>query len=75
LDKLLFWLGPSLDDLRAFPPDARRMAGFQLRRVQQRLEPSDWKSMPGIGTGVQEIRRHTDREHRIFCIARFAEGI
>ncbi len=74
-DKPLFWLGTSRKDVKAFPPDARQVAGFQLRRVQQGLEPNDWKPMPSIGTGVNEIRVHTEREHRIFYIAKFAEGV
>jgi phage-related protein len=40
-DKPLLWLESSRDDIRAFPEDARRLAGFQLRRVQQGLEPND----------------------------------
>jgi phage-related protein len=64
-----------LDDLRAFPEDARRAAGFELRRVQQGLQPTDWKPMTIVGTGVEEIRLHTGREHRVFYIARFEEGV
>jgi phage-related protein len=48
--------GDSLDRLRGFPPDARRDAGLGLYRVQQGLDPSDWKPMPAIGAGVREIR-------------------
>jgi phage-related protein len=46
-----------------------------LRRVQQGLEPNDWKPMPTVGTGVQEIRIHTGLEHRVFYVAKFAEGV
>ena len=74
-DKPIFWLGSSRSDLKAFPTDARRVAGFQLRRVQRGLEPNDWKPMPGIGPGVQEIRIHTGLEHRVFHVAKFAEGV
>jgi phage-related protein len=28
LEKPLLWLGSSQDDIRAFPEDARRLAGF-----------------------------------------------
>ena len=73
-DRPIFWLGSSREDVRAFPPDARRVTGFQLRRVQQGLKPNDWKPMPRIGTGVQEIRVHTELEHRVFYIAKFPEG-
>ena len=65
----------SLDDLRAFPENARRMAGFELRRVQQGLQPTDWKPMAGVGAGVEEIRVRTGQEHRVFNIARFEEGV
>ena len=74
-DKPLIWLGSSQVDLRAFPQDARRVAGFQLRRVQQGLEPNDWKPMPTVGSGVQEIRIHTGRDHRVFYVAKFSQGI
>jgi len=74
-DKPLLWLGSSRSDLKTFPPDARRDAGFQLRRVQQGLEPNDWKPMPTVGPGVQEIRIYTGLEHRVFYVAEFAEGV
>ncbi len=73
--KPLVWVGSSLDLLRAFPPEARRLAGYQLRRVQSGLMPSDWKLMPSVGPGVYEIRIHTEREHRLFYVARFAEAV
>jgi phage-related protein len=31
--------------------------------------------MTSIGAGVQEIRIHTEAEHRLCYLARFAEGI
>lgn len=31
--------------------------------------------MPSVGPGVQEIRVHTDMEHRVFYIAKFEEGV
>ena len=75
MDKPLIWLGSSLEEVRAFPSQARRNAGFQLRRVQQGLEPNDWKWMPAVGSGVQEIRVHTATEHRVLYVSRFAEGV
>ncbi|MGH9321697.1 MAG: type II toxin-antitoxin system RelE/ParE family toxin [Vicinamibacteria bacterium] len=75
MDKPLWWLGSSLDEVRAFPAEARRTVGFQLRRVQQGLQPNDWKWIPAVGTGVQEIRVHAGTEHRVFYVARFAEGV
>jgi phage-related protein len=74
-DKSIIWLGNSRRDLRAFPPLARRLAGFQLRRVQQGLDPDDWKPMQTIGPGVCEIRIHTASAHRVFSVATRPEEI
>ncbi|MBA3496145.1 MAG: type II toxin-antitoxin system RelE/ParE family toxin [Gemmatimonadales bacterium] len=74
-DKPLRWAGSSLEDLRAFPDDARREAGYELRRVQQGLPPDDWKPMASVGPGVAEIRIHSALEHRVFYVAKFAEAI
>ena len=74
-EKPLFWLGSSRSDLKTFPPDARRIVGFQLRRVQQGLDPNDWKPMPTVGPSVREIRIHTGLEHRVLYVAKFTEGV
>lgn len=54
--KTIAWHGSSYDELRAFPVDARRDAGFQLDKIQHGLDPDDWKPMPTVGAGVREIR-------------------
>lgn len=54
LEKPLCWLGSSLDEVRGFPDEARREAGYQLRRVQHGLMPNDWKPMSSVGAGVCE---------------------
>jgi len=75
VEKTILWLGSSRHDLQAFPPDAKRLAGFQLRLVQQGEEPSGWKPMPSIGPGVREIRIHTAVEHRVCYVAKFEGAI
>ena len=74
-DKPLIWLGSSRHDLRAFPALARRLGGFQLRRVQQGLDPDDWKPIQTVGPGVREIRIHIAGANRVFYLATRAEGI
>ncbi len=74
-DKPLIWLGSSRRDLRAFPALVRRLAGFQLRRVQQGRDPDDWKPMQTVGPGVREIRIHIAGAHRVFYLATRAEAI
>ncbi len=74
-DKAILWLGSSREDIRAFPEDARRLAGFQRRRVQQGLEPNDGKPVPTIGPGVWEIRIRTALQHRVVYIVEFVEAV
>ena len=74
-DKPLIWLGSSRSDLRLFPELARRLAGFQLRRVQQGLDPDDWKPMQTVGPGVREIRIHIAGAHRVFYVATRPDAI
>ena len=58
-----------------FRDEARQRAGRQLARVQDGLEPDDWKPMPSVGIGAREIRVHARGEYRIIYVARFAESI
>jgi phage-related protein len=74
-EKPVVWLGDSRETIRTFPENVRQVAGFQLWRVQRGLEPNDWKPMPSVGVGVQEIRIHTDIEHRVLYVAKFAEAV
>jgi phage-related protein len=73
--KKLFWVGSSLQDLRAFPEDARGIAGHELHLVQEELEPDDWKPMTSVGPGAHELRIHTKVEHRVIYVAKFPEGV
>jgi len=70
----LEFIGSSLDDLRNFPAEARRAAGFELNFVQQGLMPLDWKPMKWVGPGAMEIRIHVLGEWRVICVAKFAEA-
>ena len=54
--KLIQFLGNSLKCLRDFPDDAKQDAGYQLDQVQRGKKPDDYKPMPSIGKGVEEIR-------------------
>lgn len=74
--KPVAFLGSALEDLRDFPLSARRAAGYQLDRVQNGLEPSDWKPLTAVGPGVREIRiREADGTFRIIYVAKLAEAI
>ncbi len=64
-----------MEDLRKFPDEARRAAGFNLRAVQNGLEPVDWKPMPQIGPAVKEIRIHLLGEWRVIYVANLRDTI
>src|SRR5690606_12523111 len=76
LFKPVEFLGTSLDDLRAFPPSAKREAGYQIDQVQNGLDPDDWKPMNTVGQGVREIRvRDSDGAFRVIYVAKFADAV
>jgi len=51
LDNLKIKLLGSRECIRAFPEAERYATGCQLLRVQQGLDPQDWKPMKAIGAG------------------------
>ncbi len=67
--------GRSLEELRGFPAVAKREAGYQLDRVQHGLEPTDWKPMPSIGSGVREIRIIHEGQFRVIYVAKFKDAV
>lgn len=74
--KPIRFLGDSLKCLREFPVDARQDAGYQLDRVQRGKQPIDFKPMPSIGKGVEEIRiRDEAGAFRVIYSARLADAV
>lgn len=74
--KPICFLGNSLESLRDFPEDARQDVGYQLDQVQRGGQPSDFKSMPTVGKGVEELRVWDERgTYRVIYIARLEEAV
>ena len=70
------FLGNSLKRLREFPSDARQDAGRQIDRVQRGMQPDDFKPMPSIGKGVEEIRVWDESgTFRVIYTARLADAV
>ena len=70
------FLGDSLKCLRDFPDDARHDAGYQLDKVQRGDQPDDFKPMPAIGKGVEEIRvSEPSGAYRVIYLARRVEAV
>ncbi len=75
VERPIVWIGSSREDLRQFPQEARRKAGFEVRAVQRGHDPTDFKPMPSVGLGVYEIRIQTDSAYRVFYVAKFEEAV
>jgi phage-related protein len=74
--KPLRFLGDSLKRQREFPMEARQDAGYQLDQVQRGQPPADFKPMPSIGSGVEEIRVWDDAgTYRGIYTARLPEAV
>ena len=55
--EVIFWPPNIVDEIKKdWPELMRREGGFQLGRVQQGLDPDNYRPMPTIGVGVREIK-------------------
>ena len=74
--KPVCFLGDSLKRLRDFPDDARQDAGHQIDLVQRGRQPDDFKPMPSIGKGVEELRIWDDSgTYRVMYTARIMNAV
>jgi phage-related protein len=71
------WYSEQLrEEVREWPPAARQEMGRQLKKVEYGREPDDFKPMPSIGSGVNEIRvAHDGDQYRLMYVAKFPEAI
>jgi phage-related protein len=70
------FLGGSLKTLRGFPVGVRQDVGYQLDKLQRGLAVDDWRPMPSIGAGVEELRIWSDAgTFRVIYIARLEEAV
>ena len=76
MDKPIDWRGSSLDDLRESHEVARRVAGYELRKLQRGEPPDDWRPFREAGSGVNEIRIDApDGWFRVMYVAKFEEVV
>jgi phage-related protein len=74
--KDICFLGNSLKCIREFPQDVRHDAGYQLDKIQRGQQPDDFKPMPSIGKGVEELRIWDDAgTFRVVYTARLADTV
>lgn len=74
--KPIRFVGDALTELRAFPQAPRQNAGYQLHKVQCGEQPADFKPMPDIGPGVEELRvRDATGAYRVIYTARMQDAV
>jgi len=65
----------ALQDLRAFPRTRGVICGHEFTWSNKGLSRMTGKAMTSVGPGVYELRIRTAVEHRVFYVAKFAEGV
>jgi phage-related protein len=75
--KPLFWVGSSLEDLRAFPAEVRDAIGYALYLAQTGRKDPKARPLKGYkGAGVLEVREdHAGDTYRAVYTVRFAEFV
>lgn len=75
--KPLRFVGDAKKRFNAFSAHAKQQAGYQLHRVQAGRQPTDFKPMPSIGPGVEELRLWDDgnRTYRVIYTARLMNAV
>jgi phage-related protein len=78
-EKDVIWWPESLTDeiKKDWPKTMIKEGGFQLGRVQQTLDPNNYRPMPSIGAGVKEIKLQDEdkSQYRLIYVAKFKEAI
>lgn len=75
--KLTVWYTEAMRvEVRAWPKAVKEDIGEELNKVEYGGEPRDFKPMPTIGTGVNEIRvSDKGDQYRLIYVAKFEEAI
>ncbi len=72
----LVWLGDSLEAISGFPPSAKRVLGFGLRQVQNRLIPPMAVRLSSFGPGVYELKASVSKDtYRVVYVVKLTKAI
>ncbi len=69
--KSVEFIGNSLEKIKDFPSISKREAGHEIDALQKGEDPTDWKPMSSIASGVREIRIHHEGEYRVIYVTKF----
>ena len=75
--KKIAYVGSVQKEIEAFPVKARQRMMTALTVISAGLElsPKEFKYMPTVGTGCDELRLKIDRQYRVFYVAKFHEAV
>jgi phage-related protein len=75
--KPVIFLGDNRKRIISFPKSAKRRIGAELFLLEQGEQPEDFKPMPSVGRGVEELRVRDDRSnaYRVIYIARLRDAV
>lgn len=73
--KEIEFMGTSRADIKGFSDKAKSLIGYELHEVQCGNDPSDWKPMTTVGSGVREIRVKAGIQHRVIYVANVGEVV
>ena len=75
--KPIFYCGNVKQNILGFESKARQRILRLLAKLGDglNLQPKDFKYMGSIGAGVYELRVRTEKQYRVFYVAKFAEAI
>lgn len=73
----MYWIASSLDDLRRFPDDVKKVMGFALAQAQEGGKHVDAKPLKGFGgAGVLEmVANRAGNAFRAVYTVRFADAV
>jgi len=75
-ERPLHWIGSSLKDIRRFPPQVQRTAGFALSAAQHGGKHPSAKPWKGEGPGVLEVVADFDGDtYRAIYTVRFEQAV
>ena len=70
------WLGNAKKNIQAFPKEAQKLVGDELRLIQSGAMPADTKPFVGVGSGVLEIAvRHAKNAYRVVVAVQIGDKI
>ena len=76
MHKDAYFVADTREVLRSFPAEVRRLFGYEIMRLQQRLQPLHYRPMTSaIGQGVSELKVKYRGEYRAFYTVNMGDAV